>query len=237
MKRLLLLFLLCCSTVHAQALWNGFQPQNTASNPLQLRVSDGDLSSTLGTSTFLATNLLLSKSATNYIYLDLTQNPPVLVVNTTGFPTTPCYRIAVAVTNTSKITSLTDSRPSYNNHAFTGILNVTVAPTGSCTPGSIPEMVISTGVIYTCQGGTWAASVAGGTNYQTFQQNNTPLTQRAAANCIPPLVCLDDSGNSSTDITCPTMITAGASHAGGCAPDPGATLHSPAYYLGEDAVL
>jgi len=47
-----------------------------------------------------------------------------------------------------------------------GVINVAVAPTGACTPGSIPEQVISTGVIYTCQASVWApiassASAAG----------------------------------------------------------------------------
>jgi len=106
--------LLSPAYTHGQAQWNGFDPQQNSSNPLQIRVSDGDLSSVLGKFTFLSTGAQLTPSATNYIYLDLNQNPPKLTVNTTGFPVTNIYKIAVAVTNTVKIVSLTDSRPSYN---------------------------------------------------------------------------------------------------------------------------
>lgn len=34
---------------------------------------------------------------------------------------------------------------------------VTTAPTGACTPGTMPQMVVSTGVLWTCQSSVWAA--------------------------------------------------------------------------------
>ena len=43
-----------------------------------------------------------------------------------------------------------------------GILIVGSAPSGTCFPGTPPEMVASTGTIYTCQNGTWASSGGGG---------------------------------------------------------------------------
>jgi hypothetical protein len=42
-----------------------------------------------------------------------------------------------------------------------GIINVTVPPSGTCSGGATNQQVISTGVIYSCQGGTWGA-VGGG---------------------------------------------------------------------------
>lgn len=38
------------------------------------------------------------------------------------------------------------------------IISVTVAPTGACSPGLPNQQVVTTGVMYTCQNGTWAAS-------------------------------------------------------------------------------
>lgn len=47
--------------------------------------------------------------------------------------------------------------PVYQNIIFTGF-----APSGSCAPGSPAQIVISTGLIYTCQSGTWAEVSGGG---------------------------------------------------------------------------
>jgi len=118
MKKLLFLLLFCTTAAYGQAQWNGFAPQQNASNPLALRVADGDLSSVLGTSTFLATTLQLTPSATNYVYLDLTQSPPKLTINTTGFPSQNIYTIAIVTTSATKITAMTDSRPPFNKLQF-----------------------------------------------------------------------------------------------------------------------
>ena len=113
---LLALVLICSGTALAQV--GGIQAQQTASNPLQLRITDGDVTSTLGTYTFKATNVLLTASATNYVYLDLTTTPPTLTVNTTGFPASNYYAIDTVTTNSKQITAMTDSRPSFNSAAF-----------------------------------------------------------------------------------------------------------------------
>lgn len=42
------------------------------------------------------------------------------------------------------------------------IIPVTVAPSGSCTPGLPNQQVVTTGIQYSCQNGTWAAFSAGG---------------------------------------------------------------------------
>src|SRR5579885_2415595 len=119
-KALLLLALVLVCSGSAWAQVGGIQAQQTASNPLQLRITDGDVTSTLGTYTFKATNVLLTASATNYVYLDLSTTPPTLAVNTTGFPASNYYAIATVVTNAKQITAMTDSRPSFNSAAFSG---------------------------------------------------------------------------------------------------------------------
>jgi hypothetical protein len=43
-----------------------------------------------------------------------------------------------------------------------GVINVVSAPSGACTPGSIPQQVIGTGVIYTCQASVWAPIASSG---------------------------------------------------------------------------
>jgi hypothetical protein len=55
----------------------------------------------------------MTASATNYLYLDLT-NSGNLVVNTTGFPTTAHVRLATVVAAVSTITSITDARVAFN---------------------------------------------------------------------------------------------------------------------------
>ena len=93
------------------SLWNGIGPSQTAQSPLHLRISDGDLTSVLGKFVFEAVTVALTPSTTNYVFLDLTQSPPVVVVNTSRFPSTACYTIAQVTTNATRITAMTDSRP------------------------------------------------------------------------------------------------------------------------------
>jgi hypothetical protein len=121
--RLLLAIVLFCAiggSLRAQAQFNGLAPQQTASSPLQIRVSDGDNSSLMGTWRFLAENVTLTASATNYVYFNLASTPPVLTVNTTGFPTSTYYPIATVTTNGSQITAMTDSRPGFNTSLSSG---------------------------------------------------------------------------------------------------------------------
>ena len=55
----------------------------------------------------------MTASATNYLYLDLT-NSGALVVNTSGFPTTAHVRLATVVAGASTITSITDARVAFH---------------------------------------------------------------------------------------------------------------------------
>jgi len=48
------------------------------------------------------------------------------------------------------------------------IISVSTAPSGSCSPGLPNQQVISTGVQYSCQGGTWALIGSGGGGSSTW---------------------------------------------------------------------
>lgn len=140
------LFTLGTPISRAQAQTGGIQAQQTASNPLQLRITDGDLTSVLGNYAFKATNVLLVANATNYVFLDLSTTPPTLTVNQTGFPTgKSIYQIATAVTGTNSITSLADSRPTTFNPTLSsggGITQVSSLP-ATCTAGTSQPVSIT----------------------------------------------------------------------------------------------
>ena len=55
----------------------------------------------------------MTPSTTNYLYLDLT-NSGVLVINSTGFPSTAHVRLATVVAGSSSITSITDARVAFH---------------------------------------------------------------------------------------------------------------------------
>ena len=67
---------------------------------------------TIGTYAGLASQAMTA-SATNYLYLDLT-NSGALVVNTSGFPTTAHVRLATVVAGATTITSITDARVAFH---------------------------------------------------------------------------------------------------------------------------
>ena len=67
---------------------------------------------TIGTYAGAASQLMAS-SATNFLYLDLT-NSGTFVVNTTGFPASSHVRLATVVAGPSSITSITDARVAFH---------------------------------------------------------------------------------------------------------------------------
>ena len=67
---------------------------------------------TIGTYAGLASQAMTA-SATNYLYLDLT-NSGGLVVNTSGFPTTAHVRLATVVAAATTITGITDARVAFH---------------------------------------------------------------------------------------------------------------------------
>jgi hypothetical protein len=70
-----------------------------------------------------------------------------------------------------------------------------------------------------------AACAAGGTGTVTSISTTSPLT-----GCSSPCT-------STATIGAPAFVSAGGSHAAGTVPDPGSTLHSPPYLLGEDGTF
>jgi hypothetical protein len=82
---------------------------------LNVRVATGNYQKQDGTIGQYAgsSSQTMTASATNHLYLDLT-NSGNLVVNTTGFPTTAHVRLATVVAAVSTITSITDARVAFN---------------------------------------------------------------------------------------------------------------------------
>jgi hypothetical protein len=82
---------------------------------LKVRVAAGNYQKQDGTIGQYAgsSSQTMTASATNYLYLDLT-NSGNLVVNTTGFPATAHVRLATVVAAVSTITSITDARVAFN---------------------------------------------------------------------------------------------------------------------------
>jgi hypothetical protein len=71
----------------------------------------------------------MTASATNYLYLDLT-NSGALTVNTTGFPSTAHVRMAIVVAGGSNITSISDARIAFQVvGAFADGVNLTFGTT------------------------------------------------------------------------------------------------------------
>jgi len=72
----------------------------------------------------------------------------------------------------------------------------------------------------------FGSGTGGSSFYQTMQANGSALPQRGISNCIPPLSCVDNPGNLRTDLSAPSFVGAGGSHAAGGVPDPGAVAHN-----------
>lgn len=43
---------------------------------------------------------------------------------------------------------------------YSNVIFVSAAPTGACTNGAAAQIVVSTGVVYTCQSSTWSSTTA-----------------------------------------------------------------------------
>lgn len=79
------------------------------------------------------------------------------------------------------------------------IIPVASAPTGACTAGLPNQQVISTGVQYSCQGGTWAAIGSGGTIGGTIADTQIPMGNGTNTIAASPL-SVDNSAS-------PTLVT------------------------------
>lgn len=82
-----------------------------------------------------------------------------------------------------------------NQQNFPGITVVTSAPNGSCPAGSSPQLVSATGVIYTCQNGSWLPATAGSLSATQYY----PLAGNSTGAASYP-TCLVTNTNSGGDI-------------------------------------
>lgn len=87
------------------------------------------------------------------------------------------------------------------------IISVTTAPTGSCSAGFPNRQVISTGILYSCQGGTWAAaagSVSGTVGSGTANSLTCyPSTGTAVGACTG--ITTDGNGNLTVGTQAPAI--------------------------------
>jgi hypothetical protein len=78
----------------------------------------------------------MTASATNYLYLDLT-NSGALTVNTAGFPSTAHVRMAIVLAGGSSITSISDARVAFQVvGAFADGVNLTLGTTNGTQIGT-----------------------------------------------------------------------------------------------------
>ena len=98
------------------------------------------------------------------------------------------------------------------------IISVATTPTGSCSAGLPNQQVVSTGVQYSCQGGTWAAIGGGGGSVSGQANGVIPLATGATA--IGAQSHLDDG------LTTPGTITSTEPICVGTCPASGANLTS-----------
>ena len=78
------------------------------------------------------------------------------------------------------------------------IISVATAPTGSCSAGLPNQQVVSTGVQYSCQGGTWAAIGGGGGSGTVSGQANGVIPLATGATAIGAQSHLSDNGSAIT---------------------------------------
>lgn len=243
MKKLLL-FLLLASPAFGQALNQGLKA--TPSNPttsLYLPITSGDLTSLLGTYQFPAATLALVANTTNYIYVDLTQNPPALIVNQTGFPSASYYPIAIAVTNTKGITSLTDSRPNFNTSfgggggggsmTWPACTGLTSYPGGSVWGTCYTVGIGSSNIVQlTAAGALPAVSAANLFGFPTLNQNTTGTAANLSGTPALPngtSATTQTAGDSSTDLATDSFVSTAVSN-GVSAAVPTGTRYGVGYY-------
>ncbi len=149
----------------------GCQPTTQPSTSLYVKVAAGQFVNSTGAIVSFAgfASLLLTASATNYLYLT---DAGAIVVDTTGFPASTFHvRIASVVTSASAVTSVTDAR-------------VALGSGGNN---------LNTVYLALASGGTVAASMTIGGELAISNGTNTPLVIDPVANKVgffgtPPVV-------------------------------------------------
>lgn len=124
---------------------------------LFLNVSGGIAAVGTVPTNILPITLLLAPSTTNYVYVDLTAG--TIASNTSGFTSTT-YPVAIAVTSTTLVTSLTDRRPGAWN--VTGLSTGATGTVTSVSPGtgmsSSPNPITVSGSLSIASTGVGAGS-------------------------------------------------------------------------------
>lgn len=92
-----------------------------------------------------------------------------------------------------------------------GFLQVTVAPTGSCSIRSVPRLLVPDGVIYTCQNGTWAISASSPSVIETAitSFDSAAILAMSEGGSIPNIVDAPGSGKSLFILGCVFEYTFG----------------------------
>lgn len=93
-----------------------------------------------------------------------------------------------------------------------GVLYVTVAPSGACTAAPPIEVVATTGVPYTCNNGTWGAAGGGGSSGFPITIGGTSIAASSTTTAIDSLASLQNvkylSAGSDIGAQCNTAVTA-----------------------------
>lgn len=85
---------------------------------------------------------------------------------------------------------------------------VASAPSGACTTSQAIQIVISTGVIYTCDNGTWAATATGGGGVSSLTGDGTIFNNSASTGAVTLTLANTPTGTGSVVLaTSPTLIT------------------------------
>ena len=145
----------------------------------------------------------MTASATNYLYLDLT-NSGALVVNTSGFPTTAHVRLATVVAGATTITSITDARVAFHViGSFADGVNLTFGTATGTQIGTAANQKLAffgkTPVVQPTLGAATA-----GTSYTTNEQTMLNAVY-AAVETAGPGKLMDTGSNS---VRCTTMLGA-----------------------------
>jgi hypothetical protein len=136
-----------CSTLDALAPLGSLSVTTTEvpSASLNIRVAAGtylNQDGTIGTFAGVASQAL-TISATNYVYLDLT-NSGTLTVNTTGFPSTAHVRLAVVTAGAGTISSIADTRVAFDViGSFADGINFTFGSNTGTKLGTAPNQKLA----------------------------------------------------------------------------------------------
>ena len=152
-------------------------------------VVGGKVFTTNGSFTISRTDITPTVNGSTYVYLDLSQNPPVVAQSASAYPASNYYPICTITTSGARITSFSDDRPDSFMAAGNGNGTTTIVSSGLMADYQIQEGSGTTIADATGQqsAGTFGANVPtwGGTNCLgvtdclSFQTNQTVVMPSA----------------------------------------------------------